>query len=120
VPAKRADGEGSIRQLFNGSWDGKISLGIGPVTGKRLRATARRRLIRFQLPLTKPWPQWSQPRIGWVINVTAGGRVGEIVPRWSQPRFGWMTLRRFDAEGGLFHAAMEPADNRLEDMKSRR
>jgi integrase len=37
MPVKRADGEGTLRRLPNGSWEGRISAGTDALTGRRVR-----------------------------------------------------------------------------------
>ena len=37
MPKKRANGEGSIRRRPSGSWEGRYTLGIDPITGKAIQ-----------------------------------------------------------------------------------
>lgn len=46
-PRRRGRGEGGVSQLANGDWQGTISLGINPATGK----PARRKIVRKTRPL---------------------------------------------------------------------
>ena len=61
------------------------------------------------------WPQWSQPRIGWMTAPGSPPVHTAHTPQWSQPRIGWMTQPLAGLLRRGVGAAMEPAEDRLDD-----
>ena len=60
-------------------------------------------------------PQWSQPRMGWMTSASMMPNVSPLAPQWSQPRMGWMTGRLVASHRAGRAAAMEPAQDGLDD-----
>src|SRR5579875_2479403 len=64
-------------------------------------------------------PQWSRPSIGRMTGLSSGSRSMSALPQWSRPSIGRMTARLMDRYRKGLAAAMEPAEYRPDDNRSR-